>query len=65
MKIKALIGIATPTDCYSKGGEYVVDDKVGSELVKAGHAIEIKGEERAKVSVPEKAKSRREGNKGR
>ena len=43
----------------------MVDDKVGSELVKAGHAIEIKGEERAKVSVPEKAKSRREGNKGR
>lgn len=65
MKIRALIGIAGSAYTFSRGVEYDVTDEVGNDLVKAGHAIEIKTEERATVAPKENGKARREGNKGR
>lgn len=65
MRIKALVGIAGSDHTYQRGVEYDVSDEVGNDLIRAGHAVEVKVEERAKIEVSEKAKARREGNKGR
>ena len=65
MRIKTLVGIAGADYTYQRGIEYDVTDEIGSDLVRAGHAVEVKVEERAKIEVSEKAKARREGNKGR
>lgn len=65
MKIKALLGVAGRDYSLQKGGEYDMPDEIAKDLIRAGHAIELKTEERATVAPTEKAKHRREGNKGR
>lgn len=59
MKIKALYGIAGIDYTFSKGGVYDVTSDIGNDLVKGGLAVEVKTDERAKVTPVETAKTKK------
>ncbi|MGP5464935.1 hypothetical protein ACTXNP_01035 [Pseudomonas helleri] len=52
MKVRALASLSGPTGRHTAGDEFVVDAKVGDELIARGVAVEVGSEPEPAVEEP-------------